>query len=86
MKIHTTLVWFCAGHYEATVENLFSPYFRLLEKEVETDHNTVFMDDTKLESRTGRYTFYWWKSEAQREGKTLDTLRHRYRWCTCRDE
>ena len=35
---------------------------RKLEEWGATDHETVFIDGTKLESRAGRYTFVWKKS------------------------
>ncbi len=41
------------------IEDLFYQYVRLLEKQKETDHDVVFIDGTKLESRAGRYTFCW---------------------------
>ena len=44
------------------VEDLFYQYIRKLEEWGATDHETVFIDGTKLESRAGRYTFVWKKS------------------------
>ena len=41
------------------IEGLFYQYVQLLEKQGETDHETVFIDGTKLESCAGRYTFCW---------------------------
>ena len=41
------------------MEDLFYQYVKLLEKQGETDHETVFVDGTKLESCAGRYTFCW---------------------------
>ena len=41
------------------IEDLFYQYVNLLEKQGETDHEVVFIDGTKLESRAGRYTFCW---------------------------
>ena len=41
------------------VEDLFYQYVNLLEEQGETDHETVFVDGTKLESCAGRYTFCW---------------------------
>ncbi|MBQ2140621.1 MAG: IS1182 family transposase [Acidaminococcaceae bacterium] len=43
----------------AEIEDLFYQYARLLEKQGETDHEVVFIDGTKIESRAGRYTFCW---------------------------
>ena len=55
---HSTIARFkqrCAEE----IEDLFYQYVRLLEKQKETDHEVVFIDGTKLESRAGRYTFCW---------------------------
>lgn len=41
------------------IEDLFYQHVRLLEEQGETDHEVVFIDGTKLESRAGRYTFCW---------------------------
>ena len=55
---HSTIARFkqrCASQ----IEDLFYQYVRLLEKKGETDHDVVFIDGTKMESRAGRYTFCW---------------------------
>ena len=41
------------------VEDLFYQYVQKLEQQGETDHKSVFIDGTKIESRAGRYTFNW---------------------------
>lgn len=41
------------------VEELFYQYVQMLDGMGETDHKSVFIDGTKLESRAGRYTFCW---------------------------
>ena len=67
----------------AEIEDLFYQYTRLLEKQGETDHDTVFIDGTKLESAAGRYTFVWRKAvekqltkvkEKVQTALSLDTL------------
>ena len=62
---HTTLARFRTGRCAEAVEDLFYQYVARLEQQGETDHGTVFVDGTKLESRAGRYTFAGekvWKS------------------------
>ena len=56
---YTTLARFRTGRCAEAVEDLFYQYVNLLEKQGETDHQTVFVDGTKLESSAGRYTFCW---------------------------
>ena len=56
---HTTLSRFRTGRCSEAVEDLFYQYVNLLEEQGETDHETVFVDGTKLESCAGRYTFCW---------------------------
>ena len=59
---HTTISRFRTGRCMGVVEELFYQYIRKLEEWGATDHETVFIDGTKLESRAGRYTFVWKKS------------------------
>ena len=56
---HATFARFRTGRCLEAVEDLFYQYVKLLEKQGETDHETVFVDGTKLESSAGRYTFCW---------------------------
>lgn len=56
---HSTLSRFRTSRCAAAVEDLFYQYIQLLEKQGETDHESVFIDGTKIESRAGRYTFNW---------------------------
>ena len=41
------------------IEDLFYQHVKQLEEQGETDHEAVFIDGTKIESRAGRYTFCW---------------------------
>ena len=59
---HATFARFRTGRSAEAVEDLFYQYVRLLQEQGETDHETVFIDGTKLESTAGRYTFVWRKS------------------------
>ena len=59
---HSTISRFRTGRCAEAVEDLFYQYVRYLEAQGETDHETVFIDGTKMESRAGRYTFVWRKS------------------------
>ena len=59
---HTTFARFRTGHCKEAIEDLFYQYIKLLEGQGETDHEAVFVDGTKIESRAGRYTFCWKKS------------------------
>ena len=70
---HTTLAHFRTGRCAEAVEDLFYQYVARLEQQGETDHGTVFVDETKLESRAGRYTFCWRKSVE----KHLKTVRQK---------
>lgn len=59
---HTTFARFRTGRCQKALEDLFYQLVEKLEAKGETDHRTVFVDGTKLESRAGRYTFVWRKS------------------------
>lgn len=56
---HSTLSRFRTQRCASAVEDLFYQYAALLERQGETDHKTVFIDGTKIESRAGSYTFTW---------------------------
>lgn len=56
---HATFARFRTGRCVQAAEDLFYQYVRLLELQGETDHEAVFIDGTKIESRAGRYTFCW---------------------------
>ena len=56
---HSTFSRFRTGRCAEAIEDLFYQYVSYLELHEETDHEAVFIDGTKMESRAGRYTFCW---------------------------
>lgn len=71
---HSTISRFRTGRCAEAVEDLFYQYVRYLEEQGETDHETVFIDGTKLESRAGRYTFVWRKSVEKHLAKVKEKV------------
>ena len=71
---HSTISRFRTGRCAEAVEDLFYQYVRYLEEQGETDHETVFIDGTKLESRAGRYTFIWRKSVEKQLAKVKEKV------------
>ena len=71
---HSTFARFRTGRCGEAVEDLFYQYLKLLEKQGETDHETVFVDGTKLESFAGRYTFCWRGSVEKRLGRVKEKV------------
>ena len=71
---HSTISRFRTGRCAEAVEDLFYQYVRYLEAQGETDHETVFIDGTKLESRAGRYTFVWRKSVEKQLAKVKEKV------------
>lgn len=59
---HATIARFRTGRCREAIEDLFYQYVQKLEEMGEMDHQAIFIDGTKLESRAGRYTFVWRKS------------------------
>ena len=55
------------------MEDLFYQFVKKLEGMSETDHQTVYIDGTKLESAAGRYTFV--PPSNQRERPTWEIIR-----------
>ena len=72
---HTTLARFRTGRCQQAVEELFYQLVERLEAMGETDHQTVYVDGTKLESRAGRYTFVWRKSVERHLTKVKEQVR-----------
>ena len=72
---HTTLARFRTGRCREAVEELFYQLVERLEAIGETDHETVYVDGTKLESRAGRYTFVWRKSVERHLTKVKEQVR-----------
>ena len=71
---HATFARFRTGRCAQAAEELFYQYVRLLEQQGETDHETVFIDGTKIESRAGRYTFCWRGSEEKHLQKVREKV------------
>ena len=71
---HSTISRFRTGRCAEAVEDLFYQYVRYLETQGETDHETVFIDETKLESSAGRYTFVWRKSVEKHLAKVKEKV------------
>lgn len=71
---HTTISRFRTGRCAEAAEDLFYQYVNLLERQGETDHETVFVDGTKLESSAGRYTFCWRGSVEKHLGKVREKV------------
>lgn len=59
---HCTIARFRTGKAADALQDLFFQYVRKLEVMEETEHDEVFIDGTKLESKANRYTFVWRKS------------------------
>lgn len=60
---HCAIARFRSGKTtQRAIEGLFYQYAALLEKRGCTEHNEVFIDGTKLESKANRYTFVWKKT------------------------
>ena len=75
---HSTLARFRTGRCREALEGLFYQLVKRLEAMGETDHRTVFVDGTKLESRAGRYTFVWRKSVEKHLAKVKEQVRRDY--------
>ena len=60
---HCAIARFRSGKKtQEAIEDLFYQYAALLEKRGATEHEEVFIDGTKLESKANRYTFIWRKT------------------------
>lgn len=70
---HSTISRF-KKRFAKEIEDLFYQHTLLLEAKGETDHDVVFVDGTKIESRAGRYTFCWRGSIEKNLAKVKKTV------------
>ena len=73
---HCTIARFRSGEDTApAIEDLFYQYAAILEQEGLTNHEEVFIDGTKIESKANRYTFVWRKVVEQQLKKIKSTVK-----------
>ena len=72
---HATIARFRTGRCAEAVEDLFYQYISKLEEWGAVDHQTVFIDGTKIESRAGRYTFCWRKTVEKQLAKVRESAK-----------
>ncbi|HIU20118.1 MAG TPA: transposase [Candidatus Limiplasma stercoravium] len=77
---HTTFSRFRTGRRREVVEDLFYQFVKKLEDMSETDHQTVCIDGTKLESAAGRYQTHP-KASGEGKGGTGKTNRAQELFC-----
>ena len=76
---HTTIARFRSGKKTGkAIQHLFEQYVNLLERKGETNHEVVFIDGTKIESKANRYTFVW-RKRVERELKKIKEKLKKYR-------
>lgn len=75
---YSTFARFRTGRTKEAVEGLFYQFVRRLEKTGETEYDEVFIDGTKLESQTNRYTFVWCKTTEKYLAKVKDCVREEF--------
>ena len=75
---YSTLARFRTGRTKDAVEDLFYQFVRRLEKLGETEHDEVFIDGTKLESKANRYTFVWRKTTEKYLTKVEEATRREF--------
>lgn len=84
---HTTLARFRNGKATGTaIGHLFEQHVNWLEKQKETDHEAVYVDGTKLESKSNRYTFVWRKTVERELKKIRETLKEKLRYSLSENE
>lgn len=75
---HSTIARFCTCFLKEACEDLFGQLGRLLLTLGEVCGTNLFVDGTKIESRTNKYTFVWKKAvgkqEARMQGNLLEQI------------
>ena len=75
---YSTFARFRSGRTKEAAEGLFYQFVRRLEELGETEHDEVFIDGTKLESRANRYTFVWRKTTEKQLAKVREAVRQEF--------
>lgn len=75
---YSTFARFRTGRTKDAVEGLFYQFVRRLEEQGETEHDEVFIDGTKLESKANRYTFVWRKTTEKHLEKVREAVRQEF--------
>ena len=75
---YSTFARFRTGRTKDAVENLFYQFVRCLEELGETEHNEVFIDGTKLESKANCYMFVWRKTTEKYLAKVKEAVRQEF--------
>ena len=75
---YSTFARFRTGRTKEAAEGLFYQFVRRLEELGETEHDEVFIDGTKLESRANRYTFVWRKTTEKHLAKVREAVRQEF--------
>ena len=75
---HCTFARFRSGRMKEAIEGLFYQFVRRLEEMGETEHDEVFIDGTKLESKANRYTFVWRKTTEKHLAKARESVRQEF--------
>jgi transposase len=78
---YSTFARFRTGRTKDAVEDLFYQFALKLEAMGETEHDEVFIDGTKLESRANRYTFVWRKTTEKYLAKVKEAVRQEFELC-----
>lgn len=71
---HATLARFRTVRCAEAAEELLYQHVKILEEQEETDHETLFIGGTKMESRAGRYTFRWRKTVEKQLAKVKQKI------------
>ena len=61
---------------DALIESLFIQFHSQCLKQNLIDHNSIFIDGTKVEANANRYTFVWKKSIPNHESKLNENSKH----------
>jgi transposase len=72
---HSTISRFRSARLSSLIHELFSQLVQLLKNSGELSCENLFIDGTKLEANSGRYTFVWKKSIVKYEAKMQEKMK-----------
>lgn len=76
---HTTISRFRTGRLSQVIDGLFAQLIKHLKDLNEVSYENMFVDGTKIESVSNKYTFVWKKSVAKNEVRLQEKIKTHYK-------
>lgn len=71
---HATIARFRSLHFAPVAENIFAQMTHFLAANAEVSFKNIFIDGTKIEAASNKYTFVWKKAVTKNQQKLIDKI------------